>query len=962
MNAPNPVNVASAFFKQVLKKIPTTNTDTADVVTVVFDLGNELGKRFWIDEYGQVGKQAAVSTSWAAGMQFHVPNAEAMRNLLTQVGGCPFAALVNAKFPAVPLGTEFRIGSRRQIKRLIGQHADHDAVHVWQGMVLVARVKAQTAPSTWQLIDRDIDKHTPQSMRVDYDPWLAICDQILPGLLATTRVVMPSASARVLRDGQPVGDGNGHTWVRIADAADVDRTKAAILARSITQDLAWLKPRFSRKTGEQLNGRGMWCCPMDTAVWQAGRLCFDGQPVVGEGLELAELDIKIVQGTQEVLDTRLAQIDAVQTFKVSKSKGTPVKITATGRSTTIIVENLQMNTVIELEDGQTTTVAQLSATTDSDQKVRCQAPFRASSSMAAFFTIDAWGLPRVFDVGTGCMHVLERKEMPGYTDELRSFLGRCVAAVGHIVRSRDVAEMAVQADTLLAIVNSGSWLPESGKVSFFNDRGRIISLTETDYKKFGQMRVFGTWIDMAVVEPHIKAIDDAARAEDPNADTISKAVREALAEYQVASVLVEMKLHRQVVNRKITVDMFTKRASMNFLADRQEVVLPFVPLRTDARLSYCTEDVIEAIAADYVAHWPMLHEWLDALVAARFAPDRRRGFHWLHAPADWGKGFLTTALKQHDLLFSASVKEVEKAMAGDPSGLDPDSVKYAWVMFVDEWKSVSREIKELNSEVTVSAKGKMRTTLPLFLKLFASAESVASLVQGGVEKQFADRFSLIKPTGGSLDQRPAFREHGSAAYMESVVVYIGRELMRRVAEYQSHGFKGAADKGDAELRRFHSVHGMAQHFSTMDNEIERVAEGVRDTVARYIDDRLKFRNFQGARRMTERLNACAWGFVQKGEGRERAIVTGNVEALIRAFLEDEGTAPSMLLKLDYKMGQIVELISEDRGGEKIRVYEAHATAGRGDGSKLKARVRGRVILAPDPALTPNDADGGECEF
>jgi hypothetical protein len=148
----------------------------------------------------------------------------------------------------------------------------------------------------------------------------------------------------------------------------------------------------------------------------------------------------------------------------------------------------------------------------------------------------------------------------------------------------------------------------------------------------------------------------------------------------------------------------------------------------------------------------------------------------------------------------------------------------------------------------------------------------------------------------------------------------------------------------------------------MDTEIARVAEGVRDTVARFIDDKLKFRNFQGGRRMTDRLNACAWGFVQNGEERERAIVTGNVEALVRAFLEDEGTAPSMLLKLDYKMGQIVEMISEDRGGQKIRVYAALENAERGEGSKLKARVRGRVIWAPDPAQSSADEEAGECEF
>jgi hypothetical protein len=940
-------------------------------MTVVYDLANALGKEFTIAADGTLTKKAAVSTSWAAAITLHVPNAAAMKRLLEVVGDCPYAALINAGFPAVPVGTEFRIASRRELRRILGSQIDPDAVHTWKGMVLVARIKERTTPSTWQLIDRDVDSFTPQAMRVDYDEWLAICDRILPGLANTTRVVMPSSSARVLRDGVPFGSSNGHTWVRIRAAADVNRAKAAILARSITQEVAWLKPRFSRTTGERLNGRGMWCCPLDTAVWTQGRLCFDGRPVLGEGLTLAPLDVQIVEGEQEVLDTSAATFDSVAVLKASRAKGTAVRIKQDGNTATVLVENLEMETQVELEDGAMTTVAALTATTQTDAKVRCQSPFRASESMAAFFAVNKWGQPRVYDVGTGTLHVLKRDELPGHTSTIGAFVNRCVAAISSKFGGDwDAAELAVNAEALVAIITQTSWLPDRGKVSLFNDLGGLITLTEKEYRVFGQKRTFDAWIDLPAIRPWLMSWDARLMAANPDADPgegMGNNMIEWLEEYELNAVLTELKLHRQVAERRIAVDMFAPRASMEFDGDRQAVVLPFKRLRCHTLLSECTEDVIDAVSEDYLAHWSMLPQWLDCLVASRFATDRRKAFQWLHAPASWGKGFLTELLRTHGLLFNVSVKEVDLALEGKPVGLSANDTITSWILFVDEWKSVTREIKELNRQLTLSSKNQLRTTIPLYLKLFASAESVNSLVQGGVESQFAERFSLLAPaTKGKLDDRPAMLKYGKALYFEAMVVYLGREIMRRVDAYLDLGFKQASDHADAALDAFHATHGMGKHFQTMDAEIERVAEGVVLSVTMYLNRQAAWAADMGhrylhddscGRRLGERLKAAKWGHAVRADGvRDLALVTGNVEALIRAFLEDEGTSPSMMLKLDYKMPQIVEKISvaPDSSG-KFRLYSTAEKAGRGDGSKMKTRARGRAIFADQSLIDDTDA-------
>ena len=94
-----------------------------------------------------------------------------------------------------------------------------------------------------------------------------------------------SSSARVLNaDGTPVGGGNGHVWIKVADATDAERTRAAIVARALDTDLSWTKPRMSKTTGQEC-GRGI-ATIIDASVWTVGRLIFVGRPTCTGGLTI----------------------------------------------------------------------------------------------------------------------------------------------------------------------------------------------------------------------------------------------------------------------------------------------------------------------------------------------------------------------------------------------------------------------------------------------------------------------------------------------------------------------------------------------------------------------------------------------------------------------------------------------------------------------------------------------------
>jgi len=58
---------------------------------------------------------------------------------------------------------------------------------------------------------------------------------------------------------------------------------------------------------------------------------------------------------------------------------------------------------------------------------------------------------------------------------------------------------------------------------------------------------------------------------------------------------------------------------------------------------------------------------------------------------------------------------------------------------------VKSELKQLQSQITLSPKNQLSCTVEIFAKVFTSAESVGSLVtENGVEDQFANRMSIFR--------------------------------------------------------------------------------------------------------------------------------------------------------------------------------------------------------------------------
>jgi putative DNA primase/helicase len=430
---PQSITVPSAKSSNTARKstsgtesgLPSTRTsgDTNSIITVVRDTGKPLGKRFDLNPDGTVSKQSSVSVSCGMAVMHRIEMHVELATLLADVGNDPHAAIINAAFDGIEVGEAFVILSEREIEKRLGiprsdrdrQKGVHEIMLDGKPYKAIGRFKENVRPSCWQIIDRDIDQHTPAEFaNMSEAQFLSAMGKILPGLDTVSHIRTASTSSRVLRDGQPVGAGNGHVWVKVANPHDIERMRTALLVLAANQDMTWLKPRHSRTEPGEIVGKSLTTI-CDPSVWTPGRLVFIGKPVVGDGLTVAPLSASVHQGDHDTLDTAAIVLpDAGRVRQITRKAGIEMDVQTSGTGVRITAQDLTLETEIDTEDHGWMTVRQIIADGITG-KIRCQTPFRDSDSYAAFMSVKADGTPFIHDVGTGITHWLngfEAEEVP----------------------------------------------------------------------------------------------------------------------------------------------------------------------------------------------------------------------------------------------------------------------------------------------------------------------------------------------------------------------------------------------------------------------------------------------------------------------------------------------------------------------------------------------------------------------
>lgn len=374
-----------------------------------------------------------------------------------------------------------------------------------------------------------------------------------------------------------------------------------------------------------------------------------------------------------------------------------------------------------------------------------------------------------------------------------------------------IRKLGIDVEIIARMIDGSFWSGSKSKLFLLDEAQCLIQFIAGDAYKF-LVRRYGSPIDDRAIARLTESTISALGFNKTQSKEFRQAVESAVPEI----IIDHLKHHNQRESVEWRCDMFATEARLELLEDKVRIILahkPFVVCGTYEK------DIID----DYKSHFSRLDEFLEFLVQSRFALDRKKCYLWLLADSDWGKGFLLGVLSALRISVSTSMKEIEAMFEGRPVGRVPEDFKRAFVLVVDEFKTVKSELKQLQSEITLSPKNQLSASVEVFAKLFLSAESVASLVtENGVEDQFANRMSIFQERG-SLVKRPLYTKVGNPRYFSSVLSYFAETMNGMVERMQTMGRLEAQTYAESWINNFISKYGIDTVFDRFSDSLPNVA-------------------------------------------------------------------------------------------------------------------------------------------
>lgn len=304
---------------------------------------------------------------------------------------------------------KFQIFSEAKLCEIVGSKVGEVAGGVinHNGNPISARLKRGIAPSVWVLIDADDPAGMPAEwLGLPIGTRLEMLEPVIKGISKCERIELRGSSNRVRKEGEEPKQAS-HAWIQVDNAGMIETMREVAKVQSELKNVAFPSPRFSRETGEVIGNQSRTL--IDLSVWCTGRLVFCAKPDItkADGYVVDDADIKIINEGKGPLKISALQLPADRALKQYSDKtgqslsykrdGTGLRVTVRG--------DLTMDTPI-ISKGTERPLSAWVADMSTGGKLRCEAPFRASESEAAFVRVTDSGVPFVHDVGTGTTYTL----------------------------------------------------------------------------------------------------------------------------------------------------------------------------------------------------------------------------------------------------------------------------------------------------------------------------------------------------------------------------------------------------------------------------------------------------------------------------------------------------------------------------------------------------------------------------
>lgn len=370
-----------------------------------------LGKRFERNADGKITKSVVANVWKGKAKALDLVTAEELSSIVAQVCEDHNDALMSGSFIGAGPGEVVNLLSKKILAETLGCNEDDapSGVQVVGGQKYVARLKEGIEPATWVLIDAD----NPEGIPVEWaalgmQQRLKMLEPIIPGISTCTRVEYRSSSARVVKNGETPG-GATHAWMQISDATKLDMLRAHVRVQMQLKGLSFPSPRYSTDTGEMIGSEARTV--IDLAVWVLGRLVFCSKPeVLAEGYYVANAGVTIVNEGGGLLDVSDIEVPTEIALRALREKtGQRLSFSINGLGLTVKDHSsLSWDTLIEVK-GNTRSLRDVVKHMKQGEKLRCETPFRASQSEAAFIRVRENGFPMLHDVGTSTTYFLSEE-------------------------------------------------------------------------------------------------------------------------------------------------------------------------------------------------------------------------------------------------------------------------------------------------------------------------------------------------------------------------------------------------------------------------------------------------------------------------------------------------------------------------------------------------------------------------
>jgi len=380
-----------------------------------------------------------------------------------------------------------------------------------------------------------------------------------------------------------------------------------------------------------------------------------------------------------------------------------------------------------------------------------------------------------------------------------------------------------------------------------------------------------------------------------------------------SDLITYIKIHNTFENIRFENDVFAKKSDVKIDRVRKEIVFVRNHLIVRRPESVDIADFEkEKIINDYKQHWGenYLTDFIDYIVAVRFAQDRKLSYLNLNAPSNWGKSFLMGVCEELYISTEVRVSDLREDKA---SGLSVNSVLNSFVLFIDEFKKFTNVLFKYTHNIIIEEKFRQAVKVPSYAKILLNADESESFSYA-VDEQIKNRVLVMKiKSNTKLDDRELYKKN-SYVYKQVVKEYFYEEITKRIENYKRLGKIESVAEAERKLRELKEKYKIESDFN--------VDDLIRETIAQFLVE-MKNKNEDNYNNFENKI-------------KDKIIFVDNniyIKSAIKTILNilKEELDEAEFKKVEYKKAQFEKILNAENkvfkiNGKTIRAFKLNLNA------------------------------------